>query len=160
MPGSNSRPNVSEGYEVPTELPGSTGIWLDGIIIVYYYFFLLCNCLSFLLHLVAWYAVNVVNVQYNGGLPPDIILLTQGYYHRGTRLNATKRLYFSRLYSMIWPRQFCRLETIRMAHVNCKFLHLAFKIVSSAIIFIFSLERSENSQLQIPNQQRTVQHLL
>ena len=44
-----------------------------------------------------------------------------------------------------------------MAHVNCKFLHLAFKIFSSAIIFIFSLERSENSQLQIPNQQRTVQ---
>ena len=43
---------------------------------------------------------------------------------------------------MIWPRQFCRLETMRMAHVNCKFLHLAFKIVSSAIIFIFSLERS------------------
>ena len=26
MPGSNSRPNVSEGYEVPTELPGSTGL--------------------------------------------------------------------------------------------------------------------------------------
>ena len=25
LPGSNSRPNVSEGYEVPTELPGSTG---------------------------------------------------------------------------------------------------------------------------------------
>ena len=25
MPRSNSRPNVSEGYEVPTELPGSTG---------------------------------------------------------------------------------------------------------------------------------------
>ena len=47
-----------------------------------------------------------------------------------------------------------------MAHVHFKFLHLAFKIVSSAIIFIFSLERSENSQLQIPNQQRTVQHLL
>ena len=34
------------------------------------------------------------------------------------------------------------------------------KIVSSAVVFIFSLERSENSQLQIPNQQRTVQHLL
>ena len=28
------------------------------------------------------------SVQYNGGLLPDIILLTQGYYHRGTRLNA------------------------------------------------------------------------
>ena len=25
MPGSNSRPNVSEGYEVPTELPGAMG---------------------------------------------------------------------------------------------------------------------------------------
>ena len=28
------------------------------------------------------------SVQYNGGLLPDIILLTQGYYHSGTRLNA------------------------------------------------------------------------
>ena len=26
LSGSNSRPNVSEGYEVPTELPGSTGL--------------------------------------------------------------------------------------------------------------------------------------
>ena len=32
-------------------------------------------------------AINV-SVQYNGGLLPDIILLTQCYYHRGTRLNA------------------------------------------------------------------------
>ena len=32
-----------------------------------------------------------VNVQYNGGLLPDIILLTQCYFHRGTRLNAMKR---------------------------------------------------------------------
>ena len=31
-----------------------------------------------------------VSVQYNGGLLPDIILLTQGYYHRGTRLNGMK----------------------------------------------------------------------
>ena len=29
-------------------------------------------------------AINV-NVQYNGGLLPDIILLTQCYLHRGTR---------------------------------------------------------------------------
>ena len=35
-------------------------------------------------------AINV-NVQYNGGLLPDIILLTQCYFHRGTRLNAMKR---------------------------------------------------------------------
>ena len=31
-------------------------------------------------------AINI-SVQYNGGLLPDIILLTQGYYPRGTRLN-------------------------------------------------------------------------
>ena len=29
-----------------------------------------------------------ISVQYNGGLLPDIILLTQGYYHWGTRLNT------------------------------------------------------------------------
>ena len=27
-----------------------------------------------------------ISVQYNGGFLPDIILLTQGYYHWGTRL--------------------------------------------------------------------------
>ena len=35
-------------------------------------------------------AINV-SVQYNGGLLPDIILLTQCYLHRGTLLNAMKR---------------------------------------------------------------------
>ena len=35
-------------------------------------------------------AINV-SVQYNDGLLPDIIQLTQCYYHRGTRLNAMKR---------------------------------------------------------------------
>ena len=34
---------------------------------------------------------NVNNVQYNGGLLPDIILLTQCHLHRGTCLNAMKR---------------------------------------------------------------------
>ena len=29
-----------------------------------------------------------ISVQYNGGLLPDIILLTQGYYHWGTRSNT------------------------------------------------------------------------
>ena len=33
--------------------------------------------------------INNVSAKYNGGLLPDIILLPQGYYHRGTRLNAT-----------------------------------------------------------------------
>ena len=39
-------------------------------------------------------AINV-SVQYNGGLLPDIILLTQRYYHRVTRLNAMKRFCLS-----------------------------------------------------------------
>ena len=35
-------------------------------------------------------AINV-NVQYNGGFLPDIMLWTQCYLHRGTCLNAMKR---------------------------------------------------------------------
>ena len=36
-------------------------------------------------------AINV-SVQYNEGSLLDILLLTQGYYHRGTHSNAVKRL--------------------------------------------------------------------
>ena len=32
-----------------------------------------------------------LNVQYNGGFLPDILLFTQGCYHWGTHLNAIKR---------------------------------------------------------------------
>ena len=46
-------------------------------------------------------AINV-SVQYDGGFLPDIILLTQCYYHRGTRLNAMKR--FCQL--LIPPKRF------------------------------------------------------
>ena len=35
-------------------------------------------------------AINV-SAQYNGGLLSETILLTQCYFHRGTRLNAMKR---------------------------------------------------------------------
>ena len=35
-------------------------------------------------------AINV-NVQYNGGFLPDIMLCTQCYLHRGTCLNTMKR---------------------------------------------------------------------
>ena len=48
---------------------------------------------SVLFLLLAWcpcMAIDV-SVKYNGGLLRDIILLTQCYYHRGTRLNTTKR---------------------------------------------------------------------
>ena len=40
-------------------------------------------------------AINVSVQQYNGGLLLDNILLTQCYYHRGTRLNAMKRFRIS-----------------------------------------------------------------
>ena len=62
-------------------------------------FQLLCwNCLYCLMHVLFCFpfcwcpcmAINV-SVQYDGGFLPDIILLTQCYYHRGTRLNAMKR---------------------------------------------------------------------
>ena len=39
----------------------------------------------------AWRLIYI-SVQYNGGLLPDIILLTQDYYHRGTRLNTMQWL--------------------------------------------------------------------
>ena len=48
-------------------------------------------------------AINV-SVQYNGGLLPDIILLTQCYYHRGTRLNAMKRFCICSLLSHLTKR--------------------------------------------------------
>ena len=39
--------------------------------------------------MIGGYALVInISVQYNGGLLPDIILLTQGYYQWGTRLNA------------------------------------------------------------------------
>ena len=50
-------------------------------------------------------AMNNVSVQYNGGFLPDIILLTQCYSHRGTRLNAIKRFCIY-LQPMIPPKRF------------------------------------------------------
>ena len=61
----------------------------------------LCNSILLLPCLVMYYKYNAFVfaiflvflhvIQYNGGLLPDIILLTRWYYHRGTRLNAMKR---------------------------------------------------------------------
>ena len=45
------------------------------------------------------------SVQYNGGLVPDIILLTQGYYHRGTRLNIMYAEALSFLQPIIPPNK-------------------------------------------------------
>ena len=67
-------------------------VWFDGIIIVCYHYLFnyVLHCLMF--YFVWWpgMAINV-RVHYNGGFLPDIILLTQGYYHRGADLNAMKR---------------------------------------------------------------------
>ena len=42
-----------------------------------------------------------ISVQYNGGFLPDIILLTQCYYHRGTRLNTMHGMCTYNLYNSI-----------------------------------------------------------
>ena len=47
-------------------------------------------------------AINV-NVQYNGGFLPDIILLTQCYLYRGTCLNAMKRFCICRCVCVFFP---------------------------------------------------------
>ena len=57
---------------------------------MYMFYFVLFCFVSSLFFWCPCIAINV-NVQYNGGLLSDIILLTQCYYHRGTRLNAMKR---------------------------------------------------------------------
>ena len=44
-----------------------------------------------------------ISVQFNGGLLPDIILLTQCYPHRGTRLNTMKKLCVRSLVRMYLP---------------------------------------------------------
>ena len=54
---------------------------------------LLQHCFCFVFNVFVWcpcMAINV-SVQYNGGLLPDMMLLTQCYYHRGSRLNTVKR---------------------------------------------------------------------
>ena len=49
------------------------------------------HCLLFLMFFWCLYMAINVNVRYNGGFLPDIILLSQCYLHRGTCLNAMKR---------------------------------------------------------------------
>ena len=76
-------------------LPESLLFWpkrllLYGSMAMLYYYYPLNYVLQWLLFCYAWWLCMAINtsVQYNGGLLPDIILLNQGYYHRGTRLNT------------------------------------------------------------------------
>ena len=55
----------------------------DGFVFVFVWW---CPCM----------AINA-SVQHNGGFLPGIMLLTQCYYHRGTRLNAMKSFSFCSL---------------------------------------------------------------
>ena len=63
-------------------------VWFDGTIIDISTILLQCTTVVMLGY--DWWLCMVINisVQYNGGFLPDIIMLTQGYYHWGTRLNT------------------------------------------------------------------------
>ena len=63
-------------------------VWFDGTIFDISTILLQCTTVVMLGY--DWWLCMVINirVQYDGGFLPDIILLTQGYYHRGTRLNT------------------------------------------------------------------------
>ena len=52
------------------------------------------KCFCFVIVCCPCMAINV-SVQHRGGFLPGIILLTQCYYHRGTRLNNMKRSVYS-----------------------------------------------------------------
>ena len=64
-------------------------VWLDGTIIDIIRTIILLQCTTTVVVMLGydWWLCMVMNisVQYNGGFLPDIILLTQGYYHWGTR---------------------------------------------------------------------------
>ena len=75
-----------------TQAP-TTVVWFDGIITVITTFLFMYCSIVFCFCCVSWLpgmAINV-SVQYNDGSLSGIILLTQGYYHWGTHLNAMKR---------------------------------------------------------------------
>ena len=67
-------------------------VWFDGAIIDISLYYPLNYVLLYTVVMLGydWWLCMVTNmsVQYNGGFLPDFILLTQGYYHWGTRLNT------------------------------------------------------------------------
>ena len=67
-------------------------VWFDGTIIDIVSTILLeCTTTTVVMLGYDWWLCMVISisVQYNGGFLPDIILLTQGYYHWGTRSNTS-----------------------------------------------------------------------
>ena len=62
---------------------------VSGLFLMFFW----CPCMAF-----------NVNVQYNGGLLPDIIMLTQYYLHRGICFNAMQEVLY--LQPLIPPKRF------------------------------------------------------
>ena len=65
-------------------------VCLDGTIIDSRTILVTTVCITVVMLGYDWWLCMVINisVQYNGGFLPDIILLTQGHYQWGTRLNT------------------------------------------------------------------------
>ena len=62
-------------------------VWFDGTIIDISTILLQCTTTVVVLGYDWWLCMVInISVEYNGGILPDIILLTQGYYQWGTRL--------------------------------------------------------------------------
>ena len=64
-------------------------VWFDGTIIDISTILFQCTTVGMLGY--DWWlcmVIDIISVQYSGGFLPDIILLTQGYYKWGTRLNT------------------------------------------------------------------------
>ena len=74
-------------------------VWFDGTIIDIST--ILLQCTTVFMFCYDWWLCMVINisVQYNGGFLPDIILLTQVYYHWGIRLNTMQWLCIYSLYN-------------------------------------------------------------
>ena len=62
---------------------GIIDIIISTILLTMYYYTVFMFCYD------RWLCMVInISTQYNGGFLPDIIMLTQGYYHWGTRLNT------------------------------------------------------------------------
>ena len=68
--------------------------------------------------------INVISVQYNGGLLLDIILLAQCYYHRRTRLNAMKTFCICGLSSHLNVLTFFPLDWGMLRRSRCVLIFL------------------------------------
>ena len=83
-----------------------------------YYIFFVLFCF------VSLHGGSYLKVQYNGWLLPDIILLTQCYYHREARLNAMKRFGLC-----IFPPDWGMLRRSRCVQIFFKYDYCEVRII-------------------------------